>query len=377
MDPSSERLSKLLLTLYAAPAQPDLWPVFLQDFSSILGLPGAAILHQNLTEDKYGFSVAVGVDPAAQMAYGDHFGKNDPFRPNFLKRQEGELCFADELCPSTLLRKTEMYGDYLTKHDFTLYCSVATIKQTETSEFISIYRGLRSTYPSHETAATIAMILPHIQAALKLRSQLCVLVCAKQNYADALDSLNVGVVLLNAQGKCLFVSRKAEAICSANDGLYIRQSIIGAHARKNHDELRELINRAISVSVGKFAKPCGTISIRRSTGQLLNISATALSALSPCMQSPIGSKASVAVFIRAAEDDASSLKDVLASCYALTKAELRLANQLFEGLSLAEAAACNSVSVETVRAQLKAVFNKTDTRRQSELVALLSRLIAN
>jgi DNA-binding CsgD family transcriptional regulator len=377
MQPPPERLSKLLLTLYAAPAQPDLWPVFLQDFSNILGLPGAAILHQNLNEDKYGFSVAVGVDPAAQIAYGDHFGKNDPFRPNFLKRQEGELCFADELYPLAALRKTEIYGDYLTKHDFTLYCSVATIKQTETSEFISIYRGLRSPYPSQETAATITMILPHIRAALRLRSQLCLMDSSRRNYADALESLNAGVVLLNAQGKCLFVSRKAESICSANDGLYIRQSELGAPARTDHEAIRGLIGRAISVSVGRFPRPCGTISIRRSTGQLLHISATALSALSPWMQSPVGSKGAVAIFIRAAEDDAISLREILANCYALTKAELRLATQLYEGLSLADAAARNSVSVETIRAQLSAVFDKTNTRRQSELVVLLSRLITN
>jgi DNA-binding CsgD family transcriptional regulator len=270
-----------------------------------------------------------------------------------------------------------MYGDYLTKHDFTLYCSVATIKQTETSEFISIYRGLRTKYPDPETVDTITMILPHIRAALKLRSQLCLLDCSTNNYADALDSLNVGVVLLNAQGKCLYVNGKAESICSANDAVYIRLSEIGAHRSSDHEAISGLINRAISASVRRFARPCGTISVRSTTGQLLNVSASALSARAPRMQSPVGSKAAVAVFIRAAEDESASLREILASCYALTKAEQRLATQLFEGLSLADAAARNFVSLETVRAQLRAVFDKTDTRRQSELVAFLSRLIAN
>jgi DNA-binding CsgD family transcriptional regulator len=71
------------------------------------------------------------------------------------------------------------------------------------------------------------------------------------------------------------------------------------------------------------------------------------------------------------------LRQILTNCYALTTAELRLAIQLFEGWTLVDAAARNSVSLETVRAQLKAVFNKTDTRRQSELILLLSRLTLN
>lgn len=33
---SPQRLSELLQTLYAAPARSELWPVFLQDFSSLL-----------------------------------------------------------------------------------------------------------------------------------------------------------------------------------------------------------------------------------------------------------------------------------------------------------------------------------------------------
>src|SRR5665213_2606612 len=121
MRPSTEALSNLLLTLYAAPSQPDLWPRFLSDFTTLLGLPGAAILHQDLAREKYGFSVAWGIDPAAQVSYGEHFGKIDPFRPRFLAKDEGELCFAEELCPSSVLHKTELYGDYLSKYDFTLY----------------------------------------------------------------------------------------------------------------------------------------------------------------------------------------------------------------------------------------------------------------
>ena len=85
----------------------------------------------------------------------------------------------------------------------------------------------------------------------------------------------------------------------------------------------------------------------------------------------------IRVECRAAAEDAVSLRQILVSQYAFTKAEQRLAIELFEGLSLADAAERNRVSLETVRAQLKAVFTKTDTRRQSELVALLSRLIVN
>jgi DNA-binding CsgD family transcriptional regulator len=353
-----------------------MWPRFLTDFTALLGLPGAAILHQNLAREKYGFSVACGIDPAAQISYGQYFGKIDPFRPRFLAKAEGELCLAEELCPSSELQKTELYGDYLSKHDFTLHCAVATIKRAETSEFISIYRGLRSRSPDAATTATIALILPHIRAALKLRSQLCGMDTAAKNYTAALDSLNAGVVLLTDRRECVFVSRKAEGMCSARDGLHIKNSRLGTYASADQQALALLIDRAIALAAGKTAQPCGTAVISRRNRASLKISASSLSPEAPLAQLAVGSRAVAALFIRDPEHDAASLPQILAASYALTGAETRLASELLAGFSLAQTAERHAVSIETVRAQLKSIFSKTATRRQSELLVLLSQLTA-
>jgi DNA-binding CsgD family transcriptional regulator len=55
----------------------------------------------------------------------------------------------------------------------------------------------------------------------------------------------------------------------------------------------------------------------------------------------------------------------------LTRAEARLAVHLMAGASLTEAAEKFGVTHNTVRSQLKAVFEKTHVRRQADLVRLL------
>ncbi len=65
---------------------------------------------------------------------------------------------------------------------------------------------------------------------------------------------------------------------------------------------------------------------------------------------------------------------VVARVFDLTRAEARLAALVATGTGPGAAAKKLGVSRETVRAQLKAVFAKTETHRQSELVALLLRL---
>ena len=66
----------------------------------------------------------------------------------------------------------------------------------------------------------------------------------------------------------------------------------------------------------------------------------------------------------------------LEQIFRLTKAEARLTLLLVAGKTLDEIAQKLHVSVATVRTQLKAVFDKTQTHRQPELVVLVSRLAA-
>jgi DNA-binding CsgD family transcriptional regulator len=66
--------------------------------------------------------------------------------------------------------------------------------------------------------------------------------------------------------------------------------------------------------------------------------------------------------------------DLLQTVFKLTVAEARLCNALLQQFSLVDAAAYLNCSHETVRTQLKAIFAKTGTRTQVQLVELLGRL---
>src|SRR4051812_24609566 len=67
--------------------------------------------------------------------------------------------------------------------------------------------------------------------------------------------------------------------------------------------------------------------------------------------------------------------ELLRKYFGLTAAEARLAVRLASGDTLTTAASESTVARETAHNQLKAVFAKTNTHRQSELVALLGRTI--
>jgi len=67
-------------------------------------------------------------------------------------------------------------------------------------------------------------------------------------------------------------------------------------------------------------------------------------------------------------------ESVLRRVFELTPAEARLAQKLACGDSLEQVAQSLDVKMTTARSQLAAIFAKTGTCRQAQLVAILSRL---
>lgn len=66
--------------------------------------------------------------------------------------------------------------------------------------------------------------------------------------------------------------------------------------------------------------------------------------------------------------------DVLRKIFRLSPSESTTALQILDGKTISEIAEERRISAWTVRTQLSAVFDKTNTRRQSDLVSLLIKL---
>ncbi len=66
----------------------------------------------------------------------------------------------------------------------------------------------------------------------------------------------------------------------------------------------------------------------------------------------------------------------LVDLFRMTTTEAALAIQILEGKSLSDIATGRGVANSTVRSQLRAIFRKTSTARQSELITLLHQIAA-
>ncbi len=364
---SAEALSRLLYTLYAAPTSPELWPKFLEEFVHLMGVSGGGIVQHDIEQQRFGLSTFVGLDPAGVALYEKYYGTIDEWRTAALRKFEGEAVFGHELCSRAELEKTEFYNDFLVKFDSRLYWTMATERGTTRLESISLYQSWKSPSPDPDNLDLLHLVVPHIQAALRTRKQLVAAETANREFEDALNCLEQGIVLLDQSGNCLFVNASAQRILDRRDGISIIRSKLWVNSPGERARLTALTQRSCRSEV---INPGEAVAISRHGKRPLNISVRRF-----CSENPrVPKKAMAIVFISDPERRVKAPSFLMTSLFGFTEAECRLAGFLIAGCSLKEAAEQCRVTYETVRSQVKSIFNKTGVRRQTELMQLLFKI---
>ncbi|WP_230533195.1 response regulator [Microvirga roseola] len=185
--------------------------------------------------------------------------------------------------------------------------------------------------------------------------------------AEVLNQIALGIVLIGANRKVIFVNRTATEIANGADGLTISNDgfLRGATAQQTQ-EIRELIERALEVQGQSSRGQEGAIAISRDSGR------RSLALLVSPLRSSAAARdrAMVCVFISDPERRPRLPAELVARLYNLTPAETRLALALAEGKRLDEIAASFGVTRNTLTYTLGNLFRKTQTDRQTDLISL-------
>lgn len=180
-----------------------------------------------------------------------------------------------------------------------------------------------------------------------------------------LNRLPIGVILVTADSKILFFNGKAKTYLEKSDGLVVGPDrVCRATLPGENKALSKLLEETLSPTTENKSEAEFAISLTRMENDSpLNI-----------MVAPIGTgiagKGAVLFVSDPAEPVELSVESIC-GLYGLTPAEGRLALGLTNGHTLETLAEKWGVSMHTVRSQLRQVFRKTDTSRQSEVVKLI------
>ena len=181
---------------------------------------------------------------------------------------------------------------------------------------------------------------------------------------DAFERLHRGAIMLDSKARVMQVN----ASVRFGDGLDVVNEYLHARHPADHARLRKFL--ASIIDAGPNVAP-RFVAISRPSGArpwLLDGIA--------CTDSLRSLHSNVAALVLITDLDSRNPPrcDQLSELFHLSGTECKLATSLAAGRSLQEAATALSISELHARQRLKAIFQKTGTSRQSELIALFAKL---
>ncbi len=218
--------------------------------------------------------------------------------------------------------------------------------------------------------ATLDDVVGHVLRAMRLHRALVGGQVRGQATNIVLDSLPMGIILVNAEARILQVNRMAEEFLALTDGL--RADAVGLAAASPHDSerLREMVSQVATADVDAPATPVGVLRLERPSLET-PWQIVALPVHARRRADTVFEVAALFVTETAIGGPSGIPSEALVRLFDLTPAEARLLVALVEGMALDEAAETFGVSKNTLRNQLNQVFRKTETNKQSELVRLV------
>lgn len=377
--PSAEqRLSLVLERIHEVPFGDATWESALTAVSDFLGAECAdltftdPVLHYATRWEQARIDTRT-VEEYIKIYMAANWTEVHPRVPVGLKMREGQVVADIDFWDASQRKRMMFFQEYYHALVRCGECVMGCVRKTEDEPWVYITPHFRSREPRpRNTREQLQMLLPHLRRAVDAESRLERLHKEKKVLAEALDRVTQAVVLLDRGGRVVQVNRAAEAIFRRADGVDTaadgrlvlatsdaRASLVGA--------LAQCASPMLWAS-GAGVLPPTQIIVRRLRGHPLVLT------LQPLPKENAGALNAVALLF--ISDPGTRTEDrgaLLRKVYKLSSREAELAQALAGGETLKEYAARNDVTYETVRSQLRRVFEKTGARRQAELVPLVLR----
>ncbi|WP_176594304.1 helix-turn-helix transcriptional regulator [Sphingobium sp. EM0848] len=339
----------LLQALYGGLTANPPWEAFLRALAVAADAPFATLLvatgHSGIASQ-----VTPGADPTRSAEYQQLFTA-DPF----VDLPEGQAVIFSDFVRHVPPR----FREWLDKTGSGQIMGVDLHAPSGASVRLRITRDMSWPDFGERELALMARLVPHLRIALDLHARLTSTQAERQIFSSAMEGLAVASFILARDGRILRRNAVADRMLGDATALAERNGRLEPRLNAAAATLDRLLRNP--PAAGEEQR----LEIAVPQGQALRGVARALPT------DAYGDGASLALFLadpaRVEGPDPESLRDR----FQLTPAEAGLAVQLAQGASLVDAARTLDIAHNTARAHLRAIFAKTGTHRQGQLVHLL------
>lgn len=357
--------------LYDATMTTGAWPGIMNDLAQMLGAHGTVIVLAN--------------DPAQAIEVANH--------SRFLTTadlSEFRECYADmesvahtrlaSAPPRTIAFDTEFWPtetDYLANPLNRWLRSKGTFRRIGATlnthrawyDLLGVHFAEHSWPPTDAQVNAMTLLLPHLSRIMELNRAFSILQAQFGMIVGALDRFEIGIGIVDTNGRLIIANAELRELLLERDGLAVdrQDRLIGASDRDTR-----ALQAAIAGCQATLLKGNGTaeakLSLTRRSG-----SVDLLVDISPIRDrsNASGERIVGSLVLIVDPDQRHAIRaDCLEQIYALTDAERKVCDLLLDGRSNTDIADIRNVSIETVKTQVKALFQKTHTGNRYDLTRL-------
>ena len=354
----------LIAAIYEAGADFRRWPEALRLLAHAYHAP-AVVFGGTSRRVEDVFILAPQVDPVVLERYGAYYHRINPIWRPILSIPVGAVLTDTMIMPKREFARTEFFNDFLLPMD--VGSMLGAVAHLEAGRQFSVVVQ-RSREFEADDVRLYRRLAPHLQRAIQLNTKLARLDMQCAAFAELLDQLHQGTILVDAASRVFFANRAAENLMTLRGGLRLMKGILQAQSAQDTAKLHALI--AACAERAREPEGGSTLVLRRGPDRSpITVSVLPLRSTS----STFFSLSRPVVIVFATDPDRTQTQPAarMRLRFGLTAAETAFALEILKGDGIQACADRLGISRATARTHLSHIFQKTDTRRQAELVRVL------
>jgi len=372
----AQSLDEIIEAIYASPLDDEGWREVMRLLHARFGSNMEALYFLDFGEQRTRIVELQGVTSNWVRQFSSlYFCSDNPWaRYTATLHRPGTVRTSERLAQLTgdpgILRRSTYFNEWMHPQCFAHTMGVTPYSRAGVVANISLFRPPDMSPFGDADVAAMQTLSPHFQRALAFGLRLEADALSGQLGLAALDTLSEGVALVDERLMVQHANPALERWLRDGRVLALDAGRLRARLPQASQALAALVADA---ALGLARRPDGA-ELVGSDGHRLNVKAMPVRIAAARYLAPRG--CTLLIFSEPVASRGDTLREI-GDRYRLTRAELRLALHLLDGIGLRDAAARCGIGYGTARGYLKILFQKTGTHRQAELVALLLGREAN
>jgi len=373
MSQKTLNIDDVILRIHAAPLEPHGWQSVIQDLLSLCEAEKALMLTVGVTPATQPWERTINVDIGTLQEYASHWASQDLMYLGAVRKgrvRPGLVSTEQELIDRREYSSSSYFNDFLKPNDIEPQLNVCLTNSMPQyglgPSAITLYRGVGKESFDEEPVSMLRRLAPHLSVAACTTWHIEALGMSAPMYRRALDEIRLPLFALDMTGKLTLVNSAGDGLIRAKRWVTVaRNTLVAASGLIGSDTFRQ--------ALAKLRSGSGTTLLLTDGASRRQAVMTTVPLGSPSPIQVASKRIAGFVWIVPCSPEVAPVKS-LGQLFQLSPAEIRLLQQLVDGISLTDAAAQLHVSLNTARTQVKAIFRKTGRRTQGQLVALANRM---